>query len=63
MSGAELNAAGYEIYTAPHRPGAIRERGNFVPAITDYMTDTDRAAYREMDADTPMRVREIMEDD
>ena len=43
--------------------GAIRERGNFVPAITDYMTDTDRAAYREMDADTPMRVKEIMEDD
>ena len=59
MSGTELNAAGYEIYTAPHRPDAIRERGNFVPA----MTDTDRAAYREMDADTPMRVKAIMEDD
>ena len=41
---------------------AIRERGNFVPAITDYMTDADRAAYRDMEADTPMRVKEILED-
>jgi len=41
---------------------AIRERGNFIPAITDYMTDADRAAYRDMEADTPMRVKEILDD-
>lgn len=42
--------------------GAIRERANFVPAVTDYMTDADRAAYSTMEADTPMRVKEILDD-
>ena len=41
---------------------AIRERANFVPAITDYMTDADRAAYTAMEPDTPMRVKDILED-
>lgn len=40
----------------------IRERANFVPAITAYMTDADRAAYTAMEPDTPMRVKEILED-
>ncbi|MBT6536606.1 MAG: glutathione S-transferase family protein [Rhodospirillaceae bacterium] len=43
--------------------GAIRERANFVPAITDYMTDADRTAYSAMEPDTAMRVKEILDDD
>lgn len=42
--------------------GGIRERANFVPAILDYMTDADKAAYADMDPETPSRVREILDD-
>jgi len=41
---------------------AIRDRGNFVSAITNYITGADRAAYRDMEANTPMRVKEILDD-
>lgn len=40
---------------------AIRERANFVPAILDYMTDADRAAFADMDPDTATRVKDILD--
>lgn len=39
---------------------AIRERANFAPAIIDYLTDADRAAFNAMDPETPGRVMEIL---
>lgn len=39
---------------------AIRERANFTPAIIDYLTDSDRAAFNAMDPETPGRVMEIL---
>ena len=39
---------------------AIRERASFAPAIIDYLTDTDRAAFEAMDPETPGRVMEIL---
>ena len=41
--------------------GAIRQRANFVPAILDYMTDADRAAYSDMDPETATRVKDILD--
>lgn len=41
--------------------GAIRERANFIPAIADYLTDADRAAFGAMEPDTPSRVKEILD--
>ena len=40
---------------------AIRERLNFTPAITAYLTDADRFLFETMDAETPNRVREIID--
>lgn len=42
---------------------AIRERANFAPAIIDYLTDADRAAFDAMDPETPGRVMEILSAD
>ena len=39
---------------------AIRARANFAPAIIDYLTDSDRAAFNAMDPETPGRVMEIL---
>lgn len=39
---------------------AIRERANFAPAILDYLTESDRAAFNAMDPETPGRVMEIL---
>ena len=39
---------------------AIRERANFAPAIIDYLTDSDRAAFNAMDPEAPGRVMEIL---
>lgn len=39
---------------------AIRERASFAPAIIDYLTDSDRAAFNAMDPETPGRVMEIL---
>lgn len=38
----------------------IRARANFAPAIIDYLTDSDRAAFDAMDPETPGRVMEIL---
>lgn len=39
---------------------AIRERANFGPAITDYLTDADRILFEATDPEAPSRVREII---
>lgn len=39
---------------------AIRGRASFAPAIIDYLTDSDRAAFNAMDPETPGRVMEIL---
>jgi glutathione S-transferase len=41
--------------------GAIRERANFAPAITDYLTEADRALFNNMDAETPGKVKAILD--
>ena len=40
---------------------AIRKRLNFTPAITAYLTDADRFLFETVDAETPNRVREIID--
>ena len=41
--------------------GAIRERANFAPAITDYLTKADQSAFEEMDPESPDRVKNILD--
>ena len=41
--------------------GVIRERANFAPAITDYLTESDRRAFDGVDPETPGRVKEILD--
>lgn len=41
--------------------GAIRERANFAPAITDYLTEADRALFNNVDAQTAGQVKEILD--
>ena len=40
---------------------AIRERASFAPAITDYLTDTDRALFANVDPETPSQVKAILD--
>ena len=40
--------------------GAIRERANFAPAITDYLTKADQRAFEKMDPETPSRVKKFL---
>ena len=39
---------------------AVRAQANFTPAIIDYLTDSDRAAFNAIDPETPGRVMEIL---
>lgn len=41
--------------------GAIRERTNFIPAITDYLTDADRAVFTNVDPEAPAQVKAILD--
>lgn len=41
--------------------GAIRERANFAPAITGYLTESDKNAFEGMDPETPRRVKLILD--
>lgn len=41
---------------------AIRERASFVPAIVDYLTGTDKAAFRAIEPEVPMQVKTILDD-
>ena len=40
---------------------AIRERANFAPAVTDYLTKADQSAFENMDPETPSRVKKILD--
>ena len=40
---------------------AIRERANFAPAITDYLTKADQNAFDGVDPETPGRVKKILD--
>ena len=40
---------------------AIRERANFAPAISVYLTDADRALFANVDPETPGRVKDILD--
>ena len=42
---------------------AIRERANFAPAISVYLTDADRALFANVDPETPGRVKDILDGD
>lgn len=41
--------------------GAIRERPNFAPAITGYLTQSDKNVFEGMDPETPRRVKLILD--
>jgi glutathione S-transferase len=40
---------------------AIRERASFVPAIVDYLTETDKAVFRAVEPEVPMQVKTILD--
>lgn len=40
---------------------AIRERANFAPAVTGYLTKADQSAFERMDPETPSRVKKILD--
>ena len=40
---------------------AIRQRANFAPAITDYLTEADRSLFNNVDAETPGQVKAILD--
>ena len=41
--------------------GAIRARPSFGPAILDYLTRADKSAFADMDPDTAMRVKALLD--
>lgn len=60
----DLGLLGLWAVEAPHVfrwYSAIRERANFAPAITDYLTEADRALFNNVDAETPGQVKAILD--
>jgi glutathione S-transferase len=41
---------------------AIRERASFEPAIVDYLTEADQAAFRAMEPEVPMQIKTILDE-
>ena len=40
---------------------SIRDRANFAPAITAYLTESDQRAFDGVDPETPGRVKQILD--
>ena len=60
----DLGLLGLWATAAPNMFGwysRIRERNNFAPAITDYLTDTDRALLANVAPETLGQVRTILD--
>lgn len=60
----DLGLLGLWASRAPHVIrwyDAVRERSNFAPAITAYLTDADQILFDTVDAETPSQVRAIID--